>query len=60
MIVGGNPAKVIKTRIPERLIPLMNDISLNDLDIDKVKQNIELFYQLITEDILIKISSLKG
>lgn len=58
-IVGGSPANVIKTRIPERLIPLMNDIFLNDLDIEKVKQNIDLFYQPLSEDILIKILSLK-
>ena len=58
-IVGGNPAKFIKNRVPETLIPLMNEIYLNDLDIEKVKQNIDLFYQPLSEDILIKILSLK-
>lgn len=58
-IVGGNPAKFIKNRVPERLIPLMSNVSLNDLDIEKVKQNIDLFYQPLSEDILIKILSLK-
>lgn len=57
-IVGGNPAKFIKNRVPETLIPLMNEIYLNDLDMEKVKQNIDLFYQPIDEDILMKISSL--
>lgn len=58
-IVGGNPAKFIKNRVPKRLIPLMSNVSLNDLDIEKVKQNIDLFYQPLSEDILIKILSLK-
>ena len=58
-IVGGNPAKFIKNRVPETLIPLMNDIYLNDLDIEKVKQNIDLFYQPIDEDVLSKIKGLK-
>ena len=57
-IVGGNPAKFIKNRVPETLIPLMNEIYLNDLEMEKVKQNIDLFYQPIDEDILMKISSL--
>lgn len=37
----------------------MSNVSLNDLDIEKVKQNIDLFYQPLSEDILIKILSLK-
>lgn len=58
-IVGGNPAKFIKNRVPERLIPLMSNVSLNDLDIEKVKQNIDLFYQPIDENVLLKIKGLK-
>lgn len=58
-IVGGNPAKFIKNRVPETLIPLMNEIYLNDLDIEKVKQNIDLFYQPLDEDILSKIKGLR-
>lgn len=54
-IVGGNPAKFIKNRVLERLIPLMSNVSLNDLDIEKVKQNIDLFYQPIDEHVLSKI-----
>lgn len=57
-IVGGNPAKFIKNRVPERLIPLMSNVSLDGLVVEKVKQNIDLFYQPIDEDILMQISSL--
>lgn len=45
--------------MPETLIPLMNEIYLNDLDIEKVKQNIDLFYQPIDENVLLKIKGLK-
>lgn len=37
----------------------MSDLSLDDLDIEKVKQNIDLFYQPIGEDVLSKIKGLK-
>lgn len=49
-IVGGNPAKFIKWRIPEALILKKLDYNLIDFDINVLKKNHELFYQNLTKD----------
>lgn len=62
-IVGGNPAKFIKFRLPENIIEKIKDVSLADFSEDILKKNIDLFYQSFTEDnlddLLYKLNALK-
>lgn len=57
-IVGGNPAKFIKWRIPEELIPERIKYNLIDFDIDVLKKNHDLYYEVLTEDNLEAIKKL--
>jgi acetyltransferase-like isoleucine patch superfamily enzyme len=58
-IVGGNPAKIIKYRIPENLIPRMLKLDFKRLMQANRDQVEKLFYSEITEDILSKIENLR-
>lgn len=58
-IVGGNPAKFIKWRISESLIEKRQKVSLSEINIDKIKDNQNLFYQELNEDVLNEIDKLK-
>lgn len=51
-IVGGNPAKFIKWRIPIELIQDRKKINLIDLDIEIIKKDVNLFYEKLDENIL--------
>lgn len=44
-IVGGNPAKFIKWRIPEDLINERSKLNLSDFNIENIKNNVDLFYK---------------
>lgn len=52
-IYGGNPAKLIKPRFTDEIIKELLDFNLLDIQIEKVKNNIQLFYSEIktVEDI---------
>ncbi|WP_336732950.1 CatB-related O-acetyltransferase [Chryseobacterium sp. VD8] len=56
-IVGGNPAKFIKWRIPEELIPSRMHVDITDINIDFIKQNMDIFYKKIDQEVLEKIKS---
>lgn len=56
-IVGGNPAKFIKWRIPEELIASRMNVNLIDFNIDFIKQNMDTFYKKIDQQTLEKINS---
>ncbi|SIT24396.1 CatB-related O-acetyltransferase [Chryseobacterium gambrini] len=56
-IVGGNPAKFIKWRIPEELIESRMNVNLIDFNIDFIKQNMDTFYKKIDQEVLEKIKS---
>lgn len=58
-IVGGSPARFIKYRIDEKLIPIREKINLIDIDKEKIIKNIDLFYQELNEENLEKIINLK-
>ena len=47
-VVGGNPAKLIKYRFDEKIRNLLQNTNLNDLNKEKIEENIELLYQPIT------------
>jgi virginiamycin A acetyltransferase len=59
-IVAGNPAKIIKWRISEELIPLRKSIKLSEIALQKVKDNIDLFYKPLDKDTLLKILDLRS
>ena len=44
-IVGGIPAKIIKYRFPKMQIEAFMRIKWWEWDINKIEENIELFYQ---------------
>ncbi|MES2517137.1 MAG: CatB-related O-acetyltransferase [Bacteroidota bacterium] len=46
-IYGGNPAKLIKPRFSEEIVKELLDFNLIDIPINKVKDNIQLFYSEI-------------
>lgn len=46
-IVGGNPAKVIKYRFDAEIIEELKNFNLMEIPIEKIKQNINLFYEQI-------------
>jgi virginiamycin A acetyltransferase len=48
-IVGGNPAKFIKYRIPEEMIPQMERFKLSDLSCQEILASMEVFYQQPSE-----------
>lgn len=54
-IVGGNPAKYIKYRVPEEIIPFLLQKNLSKLDESKIISNIDLFYETPTKEIIQKI-----
>ncbi len=56
-IVGGNPAKFIKWRIPEELIASRMDIDLTEMSTDFFKQNMDLFYKKLDRDVLEEIKN---
>ncbi|WP_345200497.1 CatB-related O-acetyltransferase [Chryseobacterium ginsengisoli] len=58
-IVGGNPAKFIKWRIPEELIEERKKINLIDFDIELIKKENNIFYKTLDKDILDSIKKLK-
>lgn len=59
-IVGGNPAKFIKWRISEYLIEERKKISVSDISIDQIKDNQNLFYQELNENVLNELGKLKN
>lgn len=54
-IVGGNPAKIIKSRFNENLIKNLIDLNIAKLNENTIANNIELLYQNLDENTLIKI-----
>jgi len=48
-IVGGNPAKVIKCRFEEQQIQHLQRIAWWDWSQEKIKENVELFHQDVSE-----------
>ncbi|GGF10252.1 Acetyltransferase (isoleucine patch superfamily) [Chishuiella changwenlii] len=58
-IVGGNPAKFIKYRFSENLIKLREDVDINDISKEKFIDNINLFYEDLSTDILSKIKNIE-
>ncbi len=56
-VVGGNPAKFIKWRIPEEPIASRMNVNLIDFNIDFIKQNMDTFYKKIDQQVLEKIKS---
>lgn len=57
-IVGGVPAKIIKYRFDEKLIKKLLKLDYNKLTFDIIKQNQDLFYQEMTEDVADQIIKL--
>lgn len=49
-IVGGNPAKFIKWRFAEELISKRVEININTIELEIIKQNIDLFYKRLDSD----------
>lgn len=54
-IVGGNPARHIKFRFDEFYIDKINDINLNSINEDFMKENLELFYKTINDDVVERV-----
>lgn len=50
-IVGGIPAKIIKYRFDKKIIEKLLQLDYNKLTINIIKENAELFYKEINEDI---------
>lgn len=66
-IVGGNPAKLIRYRLPEEVVSVLKDFDRSSLTRDIVEQNIDLLYRPLqtaaqTQDLLnqLKKKSLEG
>lgn len=57
-LVGGNPARFIKWRIPEELIERRSRIRLADLDESIICKHIHLFYQTLDTQVLDAIEAL--
>ncbi|WP_208110903.1 CatB-related O-acetyltransferase [Flavobacterium sp. 245] len=51
-IVGGNPAKFIRWRIPEDLIADRTSINLSDLGMESIKKNIDVLYKTLDLDVI--------
>lgn len=58
-IVGGNPARFIRYRIPENLIEERKRVDLIDIDRMDVTKNIDLFYQELNPSNLETIKKMK-
>ena len=43
-IAGGNPAKVIRYRLPEEVVNIVKDSHLKDIPLETLKQNLGLLY----------------
>lgn len=59
MIVGGNPAKVIKSRFNEEIINALNNLNISDFDEKVIIENIEEFYQPIDLKQIEKLNKIK-
>lgn len=59
-IVGGNPAKFIKWRIPSDLIEERKKINLINFDIELIKKETNIFYRVLNKDILNAILEIKN
>ncbi len=46
-IVGGNPAKILKYKFSNEIINVIKEISLENIPLEVIKNNMELFYQVI-------------
>lgn len=44
-IVGGNPAHIIRYRVPEEVIPVISSFSMNDLEEDTIKRHLNDLYK---------------
>lgn len=49
-IAAGNPARVIKKRLPDNIIEKIQNISLADIEPDKVEENLQLLYTPLNEE----------
>ena len=56
-IVGGNPAKFIKNRVPERLIPLMSNVSLNDVQLENASLSVKVSNESSSSSYLKSVTS---
>lgn len=56
-IVGGNPAKFIRWRISEELVGERLNINLEDINLEMIKDNINLFYGTLNQNIINQIKS---
>lgn len=54
-VVGGNPAKVIKYRFDEEIREELLKLDFSNLDLDKISENVDLYYETLTKDHLKKI-----
>lgn len=54
-IVGGNPAKFIKNRFSKDIIIELKDLNYTIINEDVLKQNINLLYQELTPEVLVKL-----
>ncbi|WP_208861323.1 CatB-related O-acetyltransferase [Flavobacterium plurextorum] len=57
-IVGGNPAKFIRWRIPEELIAERSKINLSDIGIEPIKKNIDVLYKTLDLDVINSIKKI--
>lgn len=44
-IAGGNPARIIRYRLPEDVIPVIRDLRLNDLSAEQLAAHADMLYQ---------------
>lgn len=49
-IVAGNPARIIKKRFSDKIIEKLMEIDYNNIDLEKVKENIDTIYSKVNED----------
>ena len=57
-IVGGNPAKVIKYRFEDKIIQRLMNIDISKINEKINKNNIEIFYEKLNEEVLDDIISI--
>ena len=58
-IVGGVPAKIIKYRFDEKIVEQLREFNYDKLSDDVIRENIELFYSDVTEELIEKINCAK-
>lgn len=56
-IVGGNPAKVIKSRFDDNIVAKLSEIDFSKIDNNFIKNNIDCLYSQLNEETLEKIIS---